>query len=217
MTTRSGDGERGEARAFALVLLIVCLLLLQGVVWVARSGAHAATRDAVALDRPVASPVPTLAPTTTVVQTPALHPVDPPADPYQAEPLVQIGTIEIPKIGLVHPVFEGITLGTIDHGPGHWPGTALPGQPGNAVFAGHRVTHTHPFLHIDQLAPGDLVIFTIRGQRSTYRVTGSQVVRPDETWIVNQTATATATLFACHPPHSATYRYVVHLELVATG
>ena len=30
---------------------------------------------------------------------------------------------------------------------------------GNAVFAGHRVTHTHPFLDVDQLAPGDQVIF----------------------------------------------------------
>ena len=31
--------------------------------------------------------------------------------------------------------------------------------------------------------------------------------------IIAQTDTPTATLFACHPPHSAAYRYVVHLRL----
>ena len=46
------------------------------------------------------------------------HPEPPPADPYAATPIVQIGSIQIPKIGLLHPVFEGITLTVIDHGPG---------------------------------------------------------------------------------------------------
>jgi sortase A len=93
----------------------------------------------------------------------------------------------------------------------------MPGQRGNAVFAGHRVTHTHPFRHIDQLQPGDLVYFTIAGVRSTYRVSGHQVVTPKDTWIVAQTPTATATLFGCHPPGSARYRYVVRLELVPSA
>jgi sortase (surface protein transpeptidase) len=33
-------------------------------------------------------------------------------------------------------------------------------------------------------------------------------------WIADQTATATATIFACHPPGSARYRYVVRMALV---
>src|SRR3712207_8743422 len=45
-----------------------------------------------------------------------------------------------------------------------WPGTAFPGETGNAVFAGHRVTHSHPFRHIDKLVPGDEVFFTINGR-----------------------------------------------------
>jgi sortase A len=143
------------------------------------------------------------------------RPVDVPDDPYAAEPIQQIGTIEIPKIGLVSPVYHGITLRNIDLGPSHWPGTAMPGENGNAVFAGHRVTHTHPVLHIDQLVNGDQVIFTIQGTRSVYVVTGHEVVVPSNLGIVNQTTTPTATLFACHPPHSASYRYVVHLALLA--
>jgi sortase A len=143
--------------------------------------------------------------------------VDVPNDPYAPEPLQQIGTIEIPKIGLVHPIFHGITLRNIDHGPSHWPGTAMPGENGNAVFAGHRVTHTHPFLRINELVEGDQVIFTVNGVRSVYQVTGHEVVTPDNMGITKQTATPTATLFACHPPHSASYRYVVHLALVSVG
>ena len=142
-------------------------------------------------------------------------PVTPPRNSYAPEPIQEIGMIEIPKIGLRHKVMHGITLRNIDLGPSHWPGTALPGQNGNAVFAGHRVTHSHPFRHIDKLVNGDEVHFTINGVRTTYVVTGHQIVKPNALWIVDQTSTPTATLFACHPPGSARERYVVRLALAA--
>lgn len=142
-------------------------------------------------------------------------PVVPPANERAPEPIQEIGTIEIPKIGLSHRIFHGITMNNIDLGPSHWPGTALPGEVGNAVFAGHRVTKTRPFRNIDQLVPGDLVHFTVNGVRSTYAVTGHKVVTPKALDIVTQTPTPTATLFACHPPGSARYRYVVTLGLVS--
>jgi sortase A len=123
--------------------------------------------------------------------------------------------IEIPKIGLRHKIMHGITLRNIDLGPSHWPGTALPGQTGNAVFAGHRVTHSKPFRNIDKRVNGDEVHFTVNGVRTTYVVTGHQIVKPNALWIVDQTSTPTATLFACHPPGSARERYVVRLALAA--
>ena len=149
-------------------------------------------------------------------------PVAPPKDEYAPEPVLQIGSIEIPKIGLNHPVFHGITMRNIDKGPSHWPGTALPGEVGNAVFAGHRVTKTHPFRNIHQLVPGDEVFFTVDPTafgapgtpvRTRYVVTGHEVVPPTALRIVDPTPTPTATLFACHPPGSARYRYVVRLAL----
>ncbi len=140
-------------------------------------------------------------------------PVEPPADPYAPEPAVVAGTIEIPRLGLSEPLNQGISLNSIDRGPSHWPGTALPGDPGNVVIAGHRVTATAPFRNIDQLVPGDAVVFTVDGRRSTYRVVGHEVVTPDAMRIVEQTPASTATLFACHPPGSAQYRYVVSLVL----
>ena len=159
----------------------------------------------------------TAAPTTTTAAPEPSRPVDVPPDAYAYEPHVVIGSIEIPKLGLAVPLNQGISLRSIDRGPSHWPGTAVPGRVGNTVIAGHRVTHSRPFRHIDSLVPGDEIIFVSEGVRSVYQVTGHEVVTPDATWIVNQTPDATATLFACHPPGSARYRYVVRAALVSTS
>jgi sortase A len=202
-----------------LAAAIVGVLSVDGALVVGRAASSSADTPrprvvAAAAELPPELPAPTTTSTTapTVVIPRRSHPVDPAGTP--GEPIVQIGTIEIPKIGLVHSIWEGITLRNINNGPSHWPGTALPGEPGNTVFAGHRVTHSHPFREIDKLTPGDEVIFTVNGKRSVYRVTGHDIVAPRDVWIANPTAEATGTLFACHPPGTKTYRYVVHLALV---
>lgn len=214
-----------STRRLVLVLCIGLLVSSFGALWLQESSGASAEPDDPSLLVEEPTTTTTAAVTTTappVSAAPAApaaparpRPVRAPRNPYAAETLVEIGTIEIPKIGLTHRIFEGISLRTIDNGPSHWPGTAMPGQVGNAVFAGHRVTHSHPFRNIDQLAVGDQVIFEINGVRSTYAVSGSEVVSPKELRIVNQTPTPTATLFACHPPGSAKFRYVVHLSLQA--
>ena len=140
--------------------------------------------------------------------------VVPPKNSYAPEPIQEIGIIEIPKIGLRHKVMHGITLRNIDHGPSHWPGTPLPGESGNVVFMGHRVTHSHPFRRIDELVPGDDIFFEVAGVKSHYRVTGHEIVTPNRLDIVNPTADPIVTLFACHPPGSARQRYVVRGALV---
>ena len=166
-------------------------------------------------------PVPTTAPPTTaapVARSSSRTPLSPtPSAQAQLEPIVEIGTMEIPKIGLGHKIYHGITMRNIDQGPSHWPGTAFPGEVGNAVFAGHRTTKSKPFRNIDQLVPGDRVIFTIQGVKSEYSVTGTEIVPPSAVHIVDQTSTPTATIFACHPPGSARYRIVVRMDLVSSG
>ena len=172
------------------------------------------------LDDPILAPPPTLAfppippvPTTTVPALP--QPAYIPRDSYAPEPVREIGTMEIPALGLATTIYDGVTLHNIDRGPSHWTGTAEPGQPGNTVFAGHRITNSRPFRHLDSLVEGDEVIFTVAGTRSVYKVTGNLVVTPDDTWIADQTPESTGTLYACHPPGSADYRYVVKLALAA--
>src|SRR5438128_173 len=96
----------------------------------------------------VSSTTTTLPETTTTTAAPVRTPVTfnpiPPGrtnlggDKHPMVTIPAIGMIEIPKIGLVHPIFEGIDESEIHWGPGHWPGSAMPGFKGNAVFAGHR-------------------------------------------------------------------------------
>ena len=161
----------------------------------------------------VATTTTTPAPETTPVVLPVPEPVPPPND---VEPVIELGTIEIPKIGVSKPMFEGITLPTLDNGPGHWPGTAAPGQVGNVVVGGHRVSHDKPFENIDQLVAGDEVIFSDTAGRHLYRVANVEIVGNDAIWIIDQTEAKTATLFACHPKGSTKQRIVAHLEYVET-
>jgi len=157
---------------------------------------------------------PTTAPTSTIVDNPD-EPIAPPTDPRGFEEQIQLGGLQIPTLGVDEPLLSGIRLTTLDNGPGHWPGTALPGEAGNVVVAAHRTSHGGPFRHIDQLQVGDPVIFTTDAGIMEYNVTEVFVVNPDALWIVDQTDDATATLFACHPPGSVAQRIVVKLALNA--
>jgi sortase A len=138
-----------------------------------------------------------------------------PVDPQAETPHVVHGTLSLPTIGVAQPLQEGVTLTAIDRGPSHWPGTAMPGQEGNVVVAGHRVTNTRPFHDMDQLQPGDPLVFTMNdGTVWTYALTGIEIVPPDAMHIVDQHPGYTATLFACHPKGSAAQRIVGHFRLV---
>lgn len=170
---------------------------------------------------PTTEPATTIAettvPPTTIPETaPATvpTPIAPPADTRGQEAVIALGSIEIPKLGLNASMFEGIRLTTLDRGPGHWPGTAMPGSTGNVVVAGHRTSHSKPFRHLEMLVPGDEVIFNTADGRFVYAVTSTEIVYPDAVHIIDQTADRTATLFACHPVGSTKQRIVIHLAMV---
>lgn len=158
--------------------------------------------------RVVAAPAPAAAPAAPKA------PINPPTDSYAAEPVIEVGSIVIPKLGVDMTMYEGIRLTTLDYGPGHWPGTAMPGQAGNVVVGGHRTSSHRVFRNIDQLDPGDEIIFRDGAGQHTYRVSRTEIVLPDAVWIVNPTPTPTATLFACNPPGSTRERIVVFADLV---
>ena len=154
---------------------------------------------------------------TTIVEglTAALPVPEPsPLDARAPTPKVQWGTLEIPSIGLSQPFFEGVTLTAIDNGPSHWPGSAMPGQLGNVVIAGHRTTKTRPFWDLDLVQPGAELIFTmLTGERYVYTLDDVEIVDADALHIVDQTYGYRATLFGCHPKGSLRQRVVGHFTL----
>lgn len=146
------------------------------------------------------------------VDLPAPEPLS--ADERAPTPEVHHGQLEIPSIGLSQPFFEGVTLTAIDRGPSHWPGTAMPGELGNVVIAGHRTTRTRPFWDLDLVQPGAELIFTLTsGERHVYLLDRIEIVDAEAIHIVDQGYGYTATLFGCHPKGSARQRIVGHFSL----
>ena len=119
-------------------------------------------------------------------------------------------------------VVQGVSLADLQRGPGHYPGTALPGETGNFAVAGHRTTYGAPFFNLDQLRKGDEVIVTARGgKRYTYRVRSQEIVQPSDTWVIEPDplklgkGTKMLTLTTCNPRFSNAERLIVFAELTA--
>ena len=127
----------------------------------------------------------------------------------------RVARLRIPRLGLDVPVGEGVYADTLLHGPGHWPGTPMPGQEGNTVISGHRNTHTHPFKYLNELRHGDKVITKVGSDPAvTYRVISTSIVKQADykTFVVQQPVDPAArmvTMFACHPEGNPIYRIVV--------
>jgi sortase A len=125
-----------------------------------------------------------------------------------------VGIIQIPKIGLVRAVVEGIGVPDLRKGPGHYPATPLPGQLGNAAIAGHRTTYGAPFNRLDELVVGDPIIVTTLAGEFRYTMVRQLVVPPKEgVYVLDPTPTATLTLTTCNPKFSAKTRLVVQAVL----
>lgn len=129
-------------------------------------------------------------------------------------PYRKLGRVKIAAIGLDTQYGEGVYEKTLDRGPGHWPGTPIPGSEGNAVLSGHRNTHTQPFKELDELRHGDKITVTAGDRSTTYRVTKTTIV-PEakfKDFVVDQPegdGVREITLFACHPEGNPIYRIVV--------
>jgi sortase A len=199
---------------FGLALTFVVGASAATAIVLSRDDEPASAAESPVLEAPASTT--TTAPPTSTTLPPLPVPDAAPEDPYADVPVTVIGSMSIPRIGLEHDIYEGIWLTVLDHGPGHWPNSALPGQRGNTVFPGHRVTHSHPFRDLDQLVPGDEVVFHMPDADQVYTVRETIVVEPTDMWVVDQTETPTFTLVACHPKGSARERIVVKGDLVAT-
>lgn len=148
-----------------------------------------------------------------------------------------IAVLRIPRFGddwhIV--VVEGTGYEDLKKGPGHYPGTALPGQVGNFAVAGHRTTYEHPFNAIDTIRPGDAIVLETRTMWFTYRVHDipagdgypaipyQEIVQPTDVAVsypvpdqpdpAKEPSLKLLTFTSCNPKYSAAQRIVVHAEL----
>jgi len=88
--------------------------------------------------------------------------------------VVALGTpvalLDIPELGLRQVVAEGTSSQILMSGPGHLPGTVLPGQAGVSVIMARRVLFGGPFHYLDQLNRGDTFSVTTGQGVNRFRV-----------------------------------------------
>ncbi len=135
--------------------------------------------------------------------------------------------LHIPSLAGYDPwvVVEGTSVADLKNGPGHLPGTALPGDVGNVVVSGHRTTYGAPFQRLDELTAGAQVVLETRDGWFTYTVRDKQIVAPTAVEVTlpvpgdptAQPVDRLLTLTTCHPKYSARQRLVVHAELTAAS
>lgn len=133
------------------------------------------------------------------------------AAPLAARALV--GRIDVPRLKLSALAREGVDVRTLRGSVGHVPGTALPGEPGNAAFAAHRDTFFRPLAGIRK---GDTVLVTTPDGVHSYRVFGTRIVAPSEVSVLRSGQASQLTLVTCYPfdyVGSAPQRFIVQAEL----
>ena len=137
-----------------------------------------------------------------------------------------LALIRIPRLGkgFHYVIIEGVSVPDLRKGPGHYPGTAMPGQIGNFVVSGHRTTYLAPFNKLGELRDGDRILIDTRSSQYVYQVTTKKVVQPTDVSVAapvpeHPRANPTKrmiTLTTCNPKYSAAQRLIVFGQLIST-
>ncbi len=93
-----------------------------------------------------------------------------------------VGLLRVPRFGpdFEVPILDGDDPATLSRGVGRDTDSAQPGEIGNLVLSGHRVTHGEPFRDFLKLRAGDEVVVETRTHVYTYtlRQNGDQIRVP---------------------------------------
>ena len=94
-------------------------------------------------------------------------------------------------------VLAGTSGRTLAFGPGHMGASAMPGERGNAVIAGHRDTH---FQFLKDVQPGELLkVESTKGVQHLYKVVGVDIVDSRKGSLLLDTEAAMLSLVTCYP------------------
>lgn len=122
--------------------------------------------------------------------------------------------VEIPSINVSMPIYHGTGEEALMAGVGHLEGTSLPvgGTSSHCVLTAHSgMRNLSMFDDIHALEEGDLVLLHTMNQTLAYRVTGSEVVWPDEVEsLAIETGADKLTLVTCTPYGVNDHRLLVH-------
>lgn len=107
-----------------------------------------------------------------------------------------IGILEIPRLALEVPVYDGASDLHMDRGAARIEGTAMPGEPGNFGVAGHRDGF---FRVLKDIELGDEIMVTSASGPEIFIVSELSIVPPTAVEVLDPTATPSVTLVTCYP------------------
>ncbi len=125
------------------------------------------------------------------------------------------GLLEIPKLGVVAPVEQGVTDTVLAVAVGHLRNSVWPGKNGNAVLEAHDVSY---FVGLASLGTGDTFSYVTPCTTYQFTVAGHEIVTEGSP--VYNSATPTATLITCWPTNALWFtpdRYLVNAKLSGTA
>jgi sortase A len=139
--------------------------------------------------------------------------------PTHGDPVTRL---KIPAINVDVIVVSGVTGNALRAGAGHFPDTALPGDPtGNVAIAGHRTGYGEPFRHLDKLKPGQRIHLATPFGTFVYEIMkpfdghgNPWITDPTDLTVKGRTAEPTLTLVTCDPPGTSKNRLILRAKLV---
>src|SRR5262245_5222138 len=138
-----------------------------------------------------------------------------PTKPWSWADTWPVARVAVPRLGKSAIVLAGASGQALAFGPGHVDGTPAAGEPGTAIYSGHRDTH---FDFLGKVVIGDEIRVTRRDGRDVrFRVTGTSVVLWDASGIDPLAAGRNLALVTCWPLDgtlAGPLRYVVHAQMV---
>ena len=131
-----------------------------------------------------------------------------------------MGYIDIPKINVHLPIYQGIEEQALQAGVGFWPGTSLPtgGPSTHCVLTAHNgLVRAKMFTDLDQLVEGDTFSLSILDRVLTYEVDQILVTEPDEVDALQIVEGQDyVTLYTCTPYGVNTHRLLVRGHRIET-
>ena len=124
--------------------------------------------------------------------------------------------LRIPRFGddWEWAVVEGTDAPALELGPGHYPGTPMPGERGNAAIAAHRAGHGDPFIDFDELRDGDRVEVSQGDTTWVYRIVKEPwIVAADAHHVLDPLPGRKLTLTTCWPKYGSSKRLIAVAEL----
>jgi LPXTG-site transpeptidase (sortase) family protein len=124
-----------------------------------------------------------------------------------------LGVLEIPRLELEVPLYDGASELNMDRGIARIEGTAWPGEVGNMGIAGHRDGY---FRVLKDIKFGDEMIVNSGAGLKRYRVEQLMIVEPSAVDVLDQTENTSITLVTCYPFYfvgHAPQRFIVRAVL----